>query len=176
MPSSLLSITEGLPYPLTPDEEPPLAQPGPLVAERWLHYLHYHPDKLFKRTLAGIIMCGAKIGYSGPSHRLILNKSHPSALQAPEILLRDLEKQRLHDRITQVIGQPIAPFISSPLGLVPKHDGGWRRIHDLSFPPGASVNDGIQKEHGALEYATFDDAMAAVLHQGRGAQMAKKDL
>lgn len=64
----------------------------------------------------------------------------------------------------------------SPLGLVPKHDGGWRRIHDLSFPYGLSVNDGIPLEWGALEYATFDDVVAALLQQGRGAILVKRNL
>jgi hypothetical protein len=28
------------------------------------------------------------------------------------------------------------PSFVSLLGLVPKHDGGWRCIYDLSWPPG----------------------------------------
>lgn len=60
--------------------------------------------------------------------------------------------------------------------MVPKHDGGWRRIHDLSFPHGQSVNDGIQEEWGALEYATYDDAVEALLRKGTGAQFVKRDL
>ena len=69
-----------------------------------------------------------------------------------------------------------ARYVCSPLGLVPKHDGGWRRIHDLSFPRGQSVNDGIPHDWGALEYATFDDAVDALLSKGPGAQFVKRDL
>ena len=72
--------------------------------------------------------------------------------------------------------QAEAQYVCSPLGLVPKHDSGWRRIHDLSFPYGQSVNDGIPQEWGALEYATFDDAVNALLRQGPGAQFVKRDL
>ena len=60
--------------------------------------------------------------------------------------------------------------------MVPKHDSGWRRIHDLSFPYGQSVDDGIPQEWGALEYATFDDAVNALLRQGPGAQFVKSEL
>jgi hypothetical protein len=38
---------------------------------------------------------------------------------------------------------------------------GWRRIHDLSFPYGKSVNDGIREEYGSLIYQTFDNAIPA---------------
>ncbi len=76
----------------------------------------------------------------------------------------------------QLDGPPQGRYIASPLGLIPKHDGGWRRIHDLSCPKGHSVNDFIPKEWGSLEYATFDEATEALLAQGQGAILVKKDL
>jgi hypothetical protein len=56
-------------------------------------------------------------------------------------------------------------IVTSPLSLVPKHDGGHRRIHDLSFSPGTSINDGILKVFGTIEYTTSDD-IAARVRQG----------
>lgn len=88
----------------------------------------------------------------------------------------DLHKQLQHDRLTQIDPQAEAQYVCSPLGLVPKHDGGWRRIHDLSFPQGQSVNDGIPHDWGSLEYATYDDAVDALLATGPGAQFVKRDL
>lgn len=122
-----------------------------------------------------ILRKGAKIGYRGPplSHR---NKNHPSALDAPDILTADLQKQLQHDRLTKVDIDLESKFVCSPLGLVPKHDGGWRRIHDLSFPYGNAVNDGIPSDWGSLEYTTFDEAVNALLQQGRGAKFVKRDL
>ena len=146
-----------------------------MVADEWAKALSNHPDHYYAKTLARITTHGAKVGYTGPV-RFQLHKPHPSALQEPKILLEDLRIQILHDRVVQVHGQPSPPFISSPLGLVPKPDGGWRRIHDLSYPRGQSVNDGIPGDYGALEYATFDDAITAVLHQGVGALLTKEDL
>jgi hypothetical protein len=64
-------------------------------------------------------------------------------------------------------------IVTSPLGLVPKHDGGHRRIHDLSFPPGTSINDGIPKIFGTIEYTTFDD-IAARTRQGN--LIVKRDI
>jgi hypothetical protein len=45
-----------------------------------------------------------------------------------------------------------APFISSPLGIVPKSDFGYRRIHHLYYPPSTSVNDYIPNEYAAIQY------------------------
>jgi hypothetical protein len=70
----------------------------------------------------------------------------------------------------------VTPFICSPLGLVPKGTGGWRRIHHLSYPRGSSVNDHIPAEWAALEYATVDQAIALVAAQGPGAILIKRDL
>ena len=67
-------------------------------------------------------------------------------------------------------------FISSPLGLVPKPNGGWRRIHHLSHPRGSSVNCNIPEEFGTLEYTTFDDAIEMLLKVGPGAIFVKRDL
>lgn len=144
-------------------------------ADRWDFWLEGHPDPVFASELGRIIIRGAKLGYRGPP-RFQLFKSHPSALSAPDILIQDLQKQQLHNRLTRIDSEPLPPFISSPLGLVPKSDGGWRRIHDLSYPRGRSVNDGIPDDFGALEYASLDDAISALLLMGTGAILVKRDL
>lgn len=168
-------MSEGFPYTPFEASDPDLPQQGPLKVEGWEHWLNNHPDTTYTKTLAGILRKGAKIGYQGPplNHR---NKNHFSALSAPDILTADLQKQLQHGRITKVELDSESQFICSPLGLVPKHDGGWRRIHDLSFPYGDSVNDGIPQAWGALEYTTFDEAVDALLQQGHGAILVKRDL
>lgn len=175
MPSSLLFVSEGFPYPPVDPSDPDLPRQGPLLVEGWESWLKNHPDVTYAKTLTAILRKGAKIGYRGPplSHR---NKNHQSALAAPDILTADLQKQLQHNRLIQVDVDLEDNFVCSPLGLVPKHDGGWRRIHDLSFPRGNAVNDGIPEEWGSLEYTTFDEAIDALLQQGRGAIFVKRDL
>ena len=175
MPSSLIFISEGFPYDLFDASDPDLPYQGPLKVDGWSHWLRDHPDQKFAKSISAILRVGVKIGYRGPTlhHR---NENHHSARSAPEILTADLQRQLQHHRLTQVDPQAEAQYVCSPLGLVPKHDGGWRRIHDLSFPYGQSVNDGIPQEWGALEYAAFDDAVDALLSQGPGAQFVKRDL
>lgn len=121
-----------------------------------------------------IIEVGVRIGYQGPKTR-ILSKNLSSANEDPDILTKDLEKQLQFDRITRLI-KPMQYFISSPLGLVPKSNGSYRRIHHLSHPKGTSVNCNIPKKFGSLEYACFDEAVAMVLKVGTGAILLTKDL
>jgi len=71
---------------------------------------------------------------------------------------------------------PLPTLQCSPLGLVPKKDGSWRIIMDLSSPRGSSINDFISKEDYTSHYTTFDHALALVSSFGTGALMAKLDL
>lgn len=96
-------------------------------------------------------------------------------MQAPEVLAKDLQNQLQARRITKVTSVP-PRLISSPLGLVPKSGGGWRRIHHLSFPTGLSVNDFIPADFGALEYVPFDEAIEVITTVGNGAVLVKRDL
>lgn len=125
--------------------------------------------------IVDIIRFGAKIGYTGPKQR-IMSQNLPTADSAPDVLAKDLETQLKYDCVTRMIDVPEF-FISLPLGLKPKSTPGtWRRIHHLSHPRGRSVNCHIAKEHGALEYTSFDEAVALVLEKGQGAILVKKDL
>ena len=71
---------------------------------------------------------------------------------------------------------------SSGLNSVPKHDSDERRvILDMSFPPGHSVNDRIDKDHYLgvtidLTYPTIDSFATMVKAVGPGVLMYKRDL
>ena len=65
------------------------------------------------------------------------------------------------------------------LGVVPKKDGTWHIIMDLSSPHGSSINDFIPKDDyttSRLHYASFDEAPTLVAHYGQKAFMAKLDI
>jgi hypothetical protein len=118
---------------------------------------------------------GAKIGYIGPQVFRI-GANHFSANEPPDILTADVNKQLQAGRLTILTAPPPNPYVCSPLGLVLKQDGGWRRIHDISSPKNIAVNDGIPRDRRALEYAAVDDAINALIAQGRGAMLLKEDL
>ena len=69
-----------------------------------------------------------------------------------------------------------AKFHISGLGLVPKHDGGWRIIYHLSAPHGFSINDYIDSSLYLLSYCSIDDAYAIINKLGLGALLSKIDL
>ena len=71
---------------------------------------------------------------------------------------------------------PLSNFCCSGSSLVPKHDGGWRAIYQLSALYGASNNDFINPEAYTLNYCSVDDAFAIVTALEKGSLMAKIDL
>ena len=63
---------------------------------------------------------------------------------------------------------PLPNFRTSGLGLVPKHDGGWRTIYHLSMPPNSSINDIINPDDYSLSYCSIDDAYTFINELGPG--------
>ena len=85
-----------------------------------------------------------------------LAKNLPTAYQQPDATLqRECEAGRI---LGSFISQPLPNFCSSGLGLIPKHDGGWRIIYHLSAPRGSSINDYIDSSLYSLSYCSIDDA------------------
>lgn len=65
----------------------------------------------------------------------------------------------------------------SPVGVVPKKTAGeFRCIQHLSYPYGASVNDGIPVEDTSVTYSRVDDAVGLILRSGVGCFLAKTDI
>ena len=64
------------------------------------------------------------------------------------------------------------------MGVIPKGHtpGKWRLITDLSFPPLASVNDGIDRELSSLHYTSVEKVARAAQRLGKSALLAKLDV
>lgn len=74
------------------------------------------------------------------------------------------------------VENPFLRFISSPLGLVPKHDGGFRKIHHLSYSNGNSVNDYITEEASSLSHTSLHEIFNKVILASRHAVLIKRDI
>ncbi|CAC5380695.1 unnamed protein product [Mytilus coruscus] len=105
-----------------------------------------------------------------PKH--ICSKNHPSAKpgspfyeQAHQQILTEIENGNY-------IFVNTPPKIISPLGVIPKPDGGVRIIHDCSRPMGSAVND-FAGEFDKQRFQTVDDACKLV---SKNFYMAKVDL
>jgi hypothetical protein len=163
-----------IPYPLADTSSPHLVDPGPLNPAAWSQWLTHHPDRAYAQTLVDIINHGAKIGYTGPD-QTILSRNLTSANESPATLSADIQTQLRKGQLGKLSTLP-PKFISSPLGLVPKSDATWRRIHHLSHPRGNSVNDHIPPEWGTLTYSSFDQALRLVAEAGTDSILVKRDL
>ena len=100
-----------------------------------------------------------------------------SASQQPDILEANITTEYQAGCIFGPFHTPPLPNIRcSGLGLVSKHDGGWRAIYHLSAPYGFSINDSISSQDYTLSYYSVDDAFTIVSSLGRGTLLAKIDL
>ena len=123
--------------------------------------------------LHNIITYGAQIGYTG-SEKRVISENLMSADEDPATITSQLRKDLECGRVSSHSGRH--PFYSSPLGLVAKSNGSWRRIHHLSHPHGDSVNDWIPESCSTLEYTTIEHVFHLVRKAGKGAIIVKKDL
>jgi hypothetical protein len=72
---------------------------------------------------------------------------------------------------------PFENFRCSPLGAVTrKRSSKVRRIHHLSWPRNASVNDSIPDAEACIQYDMIDCAINNILLAGRGSNLVKLDL
>lgn len=154
--------------------KPPLINsPSPLKPSAWANLLTQYPGSL-QIHLPMVLRFGAELGYEGPD-AFILSDNLASALEDPTIIEKKLQEDLASGRVIPV-HQPYRPFICSPLGLVPKHDGGWRRIHHLSHPRGKSVNDYIPDGAGEMRYTRFQEVLQLVINAGRHCIILKRDV
>lgn len=114
------------------------------------------------------------MGYKGPAYNHIV-KNLSSADLAPDVITKKLSKDLAYGRVLKVQGIPV-PFISLPLGLIPKHDSGFRRIHHLSHPKGESVNYYILEHYSNIKYTSLKQIYALVVKGRRGCTIVKKDI
>ena len=149
----------------------------PLVANAWEEALAPHPDHAFTRYIIQGLQAGFRIGFRYPSLLRSATANMPSARQHPHIIDEYIAKER-------ALGRFLGPFSSLPyvhvsrFGVIPKghNTGKWRLITDLSFPEGASVNDGIDPSLCSLSYTTVEEVAALIVKLGRGALLAKVDI
>lgn len=129
-------------------------------------------------TLIDYIEYGVPIGYEGKRESLE-NPNWASVGKFKEATLKNFKDDVDRGRMMGPFSSPPLPnFVVSPLGAFQrKRSGKVRIIHDLSWPPGRSVNDGIDPDQCSLQYMTVDDVARACDSYRPGiAHMAKLDL
>ena len=162
---------------LTPNAPHVISAKSPLNLAAIETSLSDHPDKEYVSKILTYIKQGVPIGYEGPRETRV-SKNWPSAkLYAAAVeasLAKDVSKGR---KAGPFMFPPFSTFVGSPMGAFPKKRSvnKYRVIHDLSWPPGHSVNDFIT-EDCSLEYINMDTIAKLVKQCGTGSLLAKLDL
>ena len=149
----------------------------PLNVVAWQAALCNHPDQAFVRYITRGLSEGFRIGFDRSHPLLSTKKNLPSASEQSEVLAAYMDREVALGRVTGPF-EPNAAWHINRVGVIPKGHatGKWSMITDLSFPPGASVNDGIDPELCTLSYVTVDQVAAIADELGRGALLAKVDI
>ncbi|CAC5382070.1 unnamed protein product [Mytilus coruscus] len=118
-------------------------------------------DDFDKEFLLFGIEHGFDIVTNVPLPENVRSKNHPSAKPSSPFY-KQAHKQiltEIDNRNYIFVNSP--PKIISPLGVIPKSDGGVRIIHDCSRPIGSAVND-FAGEFDKQKFQTVDDACKLV--------------
>ena len=153
--------------------------PSPVLFEKLKPYLHGYPGEK-KKYLEN----GFKHGF-----RLRVRGEVPFQNEFPPNPKMSLEEQKIMGskiRDEVLMGRVAGPFSNppfdrfhiSPVRLEPKKVGGYRFIHNLSYPHDSelSVNSNIPQEEKTCSYTSLDEAIASIKALGKGVFLAKTDI
>ena len=140
-------------------------------------------DNYSDSVVADFLLFGWPINYHSSSVPTPSKSNHPSALRFPGASNSFIAAEISHGTTTGPFFHNPFPSLlqTSPLQTVPKDDCERRVVLDLSFPPGASVNDRISKdsfldEPFHLSLSRLADFADVIIAKGPGCFLFKKDL
>ena len=138
-----------------------------------------HSDTL----LIDFLRFGFPVDHSGNTGSKVVPHNHAGATEFPQQMRKLLRKEVEFGSTLGPFSEPILPnSYFSPLNTVSKKQTTERRlILDLSFPPGNSINDGIEKDcyqgkWEKLELPSIDKLVERIVELGKGCKIFKIDL
>ena len=152
---------------------------SPLNHDSFSRYLACHPDRQWSESLLWGICKGVDIGYQGV-RKTVWSGNWKSALDNGSVVRDYLATEVALGRKAGPFDQlPFTTYVGLPMGIVIKKCSDsvkYRIIHDLSWPPGDSVNHHIDPDLYHCIYASFDQAVSLIKKHGVGTLMVKLDL
>ena len=138
-------VLSALKYPNCNSTPPILTPPStPVNIANLSTELKHHPNQQFATSLLHDLQWGCHVGYIGPRFARI-TPNLTSALLHPDAVSAALAKEVSNGHTAGPFQTPPIPNLQcSLLGVVPKQDGTWCIIMDLSSPHGSSINDFIK--------------------------------
>ena len=150
-----------------------------LPPDRWEQALAGHPDRAYAAYICEGLREGFRVGFERGHSLRSASHNMPSTELKPEKISEYIEKELARGRMIGPLPLTWRPHLHiNRFGLIPKghNTGKYRLITDLSFPRGASVNDGISPDLSTLSYITVDQVAEVAHRLGRGALLAKMDI
>lgn len=148
----------------------------PIKTDVLCSYLSLYPNKIVAAELKEGFIRGFRLQYTGPRISTF-SKNLVSALQFRDETLAKLQKEVSLGRMLGPFHfKPISNLRVSPIGLVPKPNGGWRLITNLSHPPGNSVNYFIDPDLCKVKYSSLDSVLDMIYRLGRHTKLGKIDI
>jgi hypothetical protein len=152
---------------------------GPLRPDRWDFYLREFPDRLVADQILRGVREGFCLGYTGPRETLIpiIKHSSEEAATLRTHYNAEIDVHRAAGPFSQEQLEQIFPFVRVSFSfLIPKSDGSSRRIDNLSYPVGMSVNDHISKEAFPVQYSMPRDVHREMATCRTGTRMSSRDI
>ena len=139
---------------------PAVSEITPLKVEYWKRMLANHPDPDFVAQIIHGLEHGVNIGYQG-NEFMQISDNWPSVEDHREKVRQFILEHAAKGRIDgPYFSPPHKHFRASPLGaFLKKRSSKVRVIHDLSFPPGSSINEFINRHDYTLTYSTIDNVV-----------------
>ena len=148
----------------------------PVHTEVLFEYLEYYPNRSVALELVEGFSRGFPLQYTGPRVS-ISSQNLVSANQYKAETLNKLQKEvSLGRMLGPFLSKPISTLRISPIGLVPKQDGGWRLITHLSYPPENSINHYIDPDLCKVKYSSLDNVLGVIYKLGKHAKLGKNDI
>ena len=126
---------------------PSVSSVSPIKIDNLILQLCCHPDRQKIDYVLNGFCYGFRLEFHPEITTLKSAKANcPSAVQHPSVIIEYLAKEVSLGRLFGPTPVPVLDSLQiNRFGVIPKKDGGWRLILDLSFPFGHSVNDWIHK-------------------------------
>lgn len=148
----------------------------PVCVDKVVELLKDYPVRNDAILLSDGFTAGFRLNYVGPRGHVFSNNLLSTKVHKQETFKKLQEEVQLGRMLGPFSKLPISTLRISPIGLVPKSDGGWRLITHLSHPPGNSVNSYIDPEFCRVTYSSLDQILDKIFELGHKANLAKADI
>jgi len=148
--------------------------PSPYKIDNILSDSWNHPNVLYIEFCVDGLQNGFNLNFQGDRNNPCEYENHGSTKKQMNVLIDKWENLIKKERAQGFFEtKPIPNLFITPCGLIPKKEGGWRMIRDMSFG-GDSINSNTEK--AKLSYDTTDLVVETMTKAEKKAYLIKFDV